>query len=82
MLRQAGTDPLCYKHGWPTQNSVLKVGEKEALLAPTDVVLPTCNSLAMIFQLQKYVIIKINYESLCNESFVVTGPTKVNIDFL
>ena len=81
ILSRAGTEPLCYKHGWQIQGSVLKVGEEEAILAPTEADLPYCNALAMIFQLQKDITIKINYESIYKESFVAIGSTKMNINF-
>lgn len=80
-LRQAGTEPICYKHGWPTQDAMIKVGEEEILLSPTSADLPACKLEAIILLMKKDIAITIHYESLYGEVFVAKGSTKMNVDF-
>lgn len=82
VLSTAETIPLCYKSGWPIQGSVLRPGEEETLLAPTDAYLPICDIELVNFHFKKDVSISIGYESLYNEKFVAKGTTQINMDLI
>lgn len=81
VIRKAGSEPSCFKHGWPVYSSVLKAGEEEVLLAPSLANLPGCKAIAILFQLQKDVNIEIGYESFYGEAFETNGSVRMNLDF-
>jgi hypothetical protein len=79
-LKAAKTEPLCYKHGWPTSNSIIKVGEEIAILTPTAANIPICNLAMFVLQMGKNISISIEYESLYEEKYTVNGGTKMNFE--